>query len=120
MLKLNYLEFNVPDTKQAAKFFKTVFGWDAQGWGDSDYLVADNGEGPGASAGIDKVKEGKQPNTVAVVTVDSVDEAVKTIVAAGGKIVTEKFAVGEEGHAAYFTTPGGLMMSVYEANEKAV
>ena len=26
---VSYIEFNVPDTKQAAEFYKKVFGWDA-------------------------------------------------------------------------------------------
>ena len=116
---VNYIELNVPDSKRAAEFFKKAFGWDAQGWGESDYMVVDNGDEAGIGAGIDKLKDGDKPNAVPVITVESVDKAAKEVEAAGGKIVVPKMAIPGTGYAAYFTTPGGLLMSVYEADEKA-
>jgi len=55
---VNYIELNVPDSKRAAEFFKKAFGWDAQGWGESDYMVVDNGDEAGIGAGFDKMKDG--------------------------------------------------------------
>jgi predicted enzyme related to lactoylglutathione lyase len=118
MPHINYIELNVPDTKQAAAFYKKVFGWDAQSWGDGDYMVVSHGEGPGIDAGLDKMQT-EQPNTVAVVTVPSVDDYAKSITDAGGALVVKKFAIPTQGYAAYFTTPGGLLMSIYEADENA-
>jgi len=116
---VNYIEFNVPDSKQAAEFFKQVFGWDAQGWGEGDYMVVSHGEEPGIDTGIDKMQEDDRPSAVPVVTVESVDKAVKDVEAAGGKIVVPKMAIPGMGYAAYFTTPGGLLMSVNEGEEAA-
>ena len=114
---ITYLELNVLDSQKAADFYKKVFGWEAQAWDDSGYMVVDNGEGAGL--GIDNVAKDTKPYTVAVVTVKSIDESLKNISTAGGKITAEKFPVPGQGYAAYFTTPGGLLMSVYEADENA-
>ena len=115
---VNYVELKVPDTKQAAEFYKKAFGWNAQSWDDSGYMVVDNGDEPGIGAGIEKL-EGDQPSTVAVITVPSLDESAKAVKAAGGKITVEKFPVSGQGYAAYFTTPGGLLMGIYEQDESA-
>ena len=114
---ITFLELFVTDNQQAAVFYKKVFGWEAQKWGETNYMLVDNGEGAGL--GIDNVAKDSKPYTVAVVTVNSVDEALKNIIAAGGKITTEKTAIPGQGYAAYFTTPGGLLMSVYETDEHA-
>jgi predicted enzyme related to lactoylglutathione lyase len=116
---VSYVELNVPDSQKAAEFFKKVFGWDAQSWDDSGYMVVDNGEEAGIGAGIDNLKDGAMPNAVPVIAVESVDKAAKELVAAGGKITVPKMAIPGTGYAASFTTPGGLTMSIYEADEKA-
>jgi hypothetical protein len=114
---VSFAEFNVPDTQQAADFYKAVFDWQAQKFGEGDYLMVDNNEEPGTiGVGLDKMHDDR-PMTVAVITVPSVDEFATKIVAAGGKIVVEKFAIPGQGHAAYFTDPGGLVVGIYEQDE---
>lgn len=115
---VTYVEFNVPDSKQAAEFYKKAFGWEAQGWGDDDYMVVSHGDEAGIDAGLDKAKDGK-PLAVPVITVPSVDEYAGKVKAAGGEIVIEKFPIPSQGYAAYFTDPGGLTVGIYENDENA-
>ena len=119
MPHVSYIEFNVPDVKQAAEFYKRVLGWDARGWGgDQDYLVSQHGEEPGIDAGIRKAPDGK-PQAVAVITVPRLDETLAAAVKAGATVVVEKFAIADVGYAAYFTDPGGLIVGVHEHDANA-
>ena len=116
---VSYIEFNVPDTKQAAEFYKKVFGWDAQSWGgDLDYLVAQHGKETGVDTGLRKAPDGK-PLAVGIITVSKIEDTLAAAVKAGATVVVEKFAIAGVGYAAYFTDPGGLIVGVHEVDEDA-
>ena len=115
---VNYVEFNVKDVPETAAFYKAVFGWEPQQFGGPDYMYAQSGDEPGIDTGMMKAENG-QPSTVAVITVESVEEASKQVVARGGTMVREKFAVPTMGYAAYFTDPGGLLVGLYESDPSA-
>lgn len=116
---INYIELNVPNTKQAADFYRAVFGWEPQSWGgDPDYLVAGHGEQPGIDAAIRKAPDGK-PLAVAIITVPKLEDTLAAAVKAGATVIVEKFAIAGVGYAAYFTDPGGMIVGVHEYDENA-
>ena len=49
-----------------------------------------------------------------VIDVDSIDDAFKKVVAAGGTVINEKMAVGEMGFAGYFTDTEGNLIGLWE------
>ncbi len=113
---INYVELNVPKAAKSADFYKTVFGWDPQPWGDDDYLVAQHGEEPGIDSALRTAPDG-QPLTVAIVTVADIDASIAAVQAAGGSLVVEKFAIEGVGHAAYFKDPDGMIVGLHQTGD---
>lgn len=116
---ISYVELNIPNTKEAADFYRQVLGWEPQAWGgNEDYLVVGHGDEPGIDSALRKAPDGK-PLTVAIATVPSIDASIQKVQASGGVIVVEKFPIEGVGYAAYFTDPGGLLMGLHEVDENA-
>lgn len=115
---INYVEFNVGDVKASRKFYKDVFGWDPQEWGDPDYLVAAHGDEPGIDTGITKSPDG-EPMTVAVISVDDIDGYLAKVLVAGGNILVPKFHIDGVGEAAYVADTNGLMIGLHQPETKA-
>lgn len=100
------IHFEVPadDTARARRFYEQVLGWRFQQWdGPFEYWMATTG--PGEHPGIDgalMVRQAPGQGTVNVVSVESVDETIRVVEAAGGKTVVQKMAVPGVGWVAYF------------------
>lgn len=109
---INYVEFNVGDVPASTKFYKEVFDWDPQSWGD-DYFVAGHGDEPGIDTGITESPDG-DPVTVAVITVDDIDGYMAKVIVAGGEIVVPKFDIPGVGQASYFTDPNGMVVGLHQ------
>ena len=60
-----------------------------------------------------------QPRTVNVAQVANVDEMVKKIEKAGGKVCVPKFAVPTIGWLAYFTDPAGVLLGIMQPDPNA-
>lgn len=91
------IHFDVPadDPERASRFYREVFGWTIQKWdGPTDYWLATTGPSgePGIDGGIGRRRyAGESP--LFTIGVESVEEFVDKIKAAGGKILLEKTAV---------------------------
>ena len=110
---VSYVELNSPDLAATRRFFADVFGWEAQPFATSDYLVASHGDGPGVDAGLLTSRDG-QPRTVPVIRVDSIDEIRPRLEAAGGAVVVEPFTFPGVGRGCYVTDPAGLLVGLHE------
>lgn len=113
---VNYLEFNVPDVDAAGEFYARVFGWEPRPFADG-YSVVAHGDEPGIDTGIQR-HEGAS-GTVAVVSVESIDDTLAAVKEAGGTVVVDKFPIPEVGHAAYFVDPAGITMGVHQPQASA-
>jgi predicted enzyme related to lactoylglutathione lyase len=102
--KVIHFEIPAEDTKRAASFYKSVFGWKFSMYGGDglDYLLATAGEDnePGINGAISK-KDETHPTTINTINVPSFEEAVKKIKAAGGEILGPKMTVPNVGYMAY-------------------
>lgn len=116
---VSYIEFNVGDTKKSAEFYKQVFDWDATLFSEANnYWIVAHGDAPGIDAGIQPAPGG-HTSTVAVVTVDNLDEVWAKAMKAGAKPAMEKFAIPTVGYAAYFTDPDGTVMGIHQYDADA-
>ncbi|MBX2981916.1 MAG: VOC family protein [Flavobacteriales bacterium] len=95
-----HFEMPAEDRKRLSKFYSSVFGWKMQEMGPEmgDYVVAHTAETdadhmvktPGAINGGFFMKSADQPNIPSVViAVDDVNEQMKKVTAAGGKVIGE-------------------------------
>jgi hypothetical protein len=120
----NVVHFEVPakDMKRAQKFYSDVFGWQINEIPEDNYTMVgttpsdENGmpKEPGSiNGGIGK-KTGPLQNPVITIQVDSIEEALKTVQAHGGKLERKKMAVGNMGWAAYFKDTEGNVMGRYQ------
>lgn len=60
-----------------------------------------------------------QPRTVNTIQVNNVDDAVKKVLANGGKNVVPKMPIAGVGYLAYCTDPGGNIFGVMHSDENA-
>lgn len=111
------VHFEIPcdDPEKTMKFFKDVFGWSFQQFGKEPYWVTMTGDPktPGINGGLMKKRDPKQP-IVNSINVSSIDESIRQIEKAGGKIVVPKMPIPSVGWLAYFTDPDGNIHGVYQ------
>ena len=119
-----HFEIQADDPKRAAEFYKKTFGWKIDQMmtaekGGMDYWGLTTGPDgtPGINGGMYKRKSKDQQPTMAIET-PSIDETIKKIEKAGGKITTPKHAIGEWGFMADFTDVEGNEFSLWESPEK--
>jgi predicted enzyme related to lactoylglutathione lyase len=95
MPRVVHFELAVDDFDRAIKFYKSVFGWKIEKWeGPIEYWLITTGDEkePGIDGALQPRKDAPQP-TVNTVGVDDIDDYVKKIEKAGGKITAPKIAI---------------------------
>lgn len=116
------VHFEIPcdDPEKTMKFFKDVFGWSFQQFGNEPYWVTMTGDPktPGINGGLMKKRDPKQP-IVNSINVSNIDESMSHIKNAGGKIVVPKMPIPSVGWLAYFTDPDGNIHGVYQDDPTA-
>ena len=119
------VHFEIPydDGERARGFYGDVFGW--QVMPEMNYTMVmtgptDQETGPTEpgyiNGGMFERSEqfpGKAPNLVIDVT--SIDDALKKVEEAGGKVVGERMAVGDMGFAGYFSDTEGNLIGLWES-----
>jgi len=122
-MKNKVTHFEVPsgDFSKSKAFYESVFDWKVEMMGD-EYAMANTtpSDKDGMPTEIGGINGGFYKRTSTsdapslVVQTDSIDETIKKIEAAGGKITTPKHAIGEWGFMADFTDPEGNAMGLWE------
>jgi predicted enzyme related to lactoylglutathione lyase len=120
MNRIIHFEIPVSDPEKSIAFYESLFGWKFKRFGDVDYWEVTTGpnDEPGINGGLMKRHDPKQPvaNTIQV---PDVDEALKKIVDAGGKIALPKMAIPGIGWLAYFMDPDGNIHGIMHDDKTA-
>ena len=118
------VHFEIPyeDGDRARAFYIRVFGWELNEMPEMDYTLVTSGpssdEGPTEPGFINGgMMQRGQPFTAPTVVIDveSIDDALKSIVGAGGAMISERQPVGGLGFAAYFTDTEGNVIGLWES-----
>src|SRR5579863_4180665 len=120
MPRVIHFEIPADDPDRAAMFYRKVFGWKIDKWqGPQDYwLVTTGTDAPGIDGGI--LRRGfPGAGTVNTVDTPSLDESVKHIESAGGKVVAPKMVIPGVGYLAYCQDTEGNTFGVLQANASA-
>ena len=118
--RVTHFEIPSDNPEVNMKFFKEVFGWTFEQFGKEQYWLAISGDEstPGINGAVMKKVEQGQPvcNTISV---RNIDEVMKNIEKAGGKIIKPKFAVTSVGWLAFFADPDGNCHGIMQEDKNA-
>jgi predicted enzyme related to lactoylglutathione lyase len=116
--RVSFFEFASPDPAKEMEFFKTLFGWEFQKFGDQgqDYWLVTTGpkEEPGIDGGLLPLMSDQQPRTTNTITVPDIDEAVAKAAAAGATMMMDKQEIPNFGWTAYMISPTGIPFGLFQ------
>jgi len=124
MDKVVHFEIPADDQARAKAFYGSVFGWQIQTMEEMDYTILTTTPvdeqtqmptEPGAINGGMMKRSAETPSPVLTVGVDSVDDSLKQVEAAGGSVVTPKTAIPGMGAFAYFKDTEGNVLGLWES-----
>lgn len=118
--KVVHFEIPCNDPQKTMDFFREVFGWQFQRFGEEEYWSAITGDEktPGINGGIMKKRDPNQP-IVNSIEVLNLDEMVEKIMNSGGKLVVPKMPIPGVGWLAYFTDPDGNIHGIFQNDSTA-
>ncbi len=108
---VGYLHIPAADVRQAAAFYRDVFGWHIND-PDSDRPSFDTPGGHLSGAWVSDHLAATDPGLLPYIYVDQVEEAVARIVAHGGEVVTSPFPEGLL-TVATFRDPAGNVIGLW-------
>jgi uncharacterized protein len=113
--KICYIEIPATDIARSAEFYKRVFGWNIRQRGDGATSFDDTvNEVSGAWV---RGRPPAAPGLLVYIMVDSVEAAVKAVVANGGEIV-QPIGMDAPEITARFRDPGGNVIGLYQEPAK--
>ncbi len=120
MPKVIHFEIPADNPERALAFYKRVFGWKTQRYGEMKYWLVTAGDEkePGINGAIG-VRDENHPATVNTIGVVSFEEMVEKIKMAGGKILTPKMTVPSVGYMCYCVDTEGNMFGIMQSDLKA-
>ncbi len=122
-MKNKVVMFEIPssDIRKAKQFYEAVFDWKVELWGDDGAMAltttADKDYNPTEVGGINGgfyKRKSKDDHPSFGVETESIDQTIRVIEKAGGKVVTPKHAIGEWGFMADVADPEGNVMALWE------
>jgi predicted enzyme related to lactoylglutathione lyase len=123
MRSVVHFEIPADDVARAKEFYRSVFDWQLQDMPEMDYTVVRTTDvdeatqmptSPGAING-GLVRRGQDtPTPVLTIDVESIDQALEQVEAAGGRVVRERTEIPGMGAYAYFTDPEGNTLGLWE------
>ena len=124
MAKVVHFEIPFEDKERAMKFYAKTFGWQLTDMPQMSYVMARSVDvderqmprEPGAINGGLFKRPKEAPNPVIYLDVESVDEAVSNVKAAGGKVVTPRTPIQGMGAYARVTDTEGNVIGLFESS----
>jgi len=124
MRKVVHFEIPADHLERATLFYSSVFGWELADMPEMDYTVVKTTpvdeqtqlpSEPGAINGGMYRRSADAPSApVLVIDVNSVDDSLKEIEAAGGRVLRPRTEIPGMGAFAYFTDPEGNALGLWE------
>ena len=121
MPRIIHFEIAVDDPDRAIKFYKSAFGWKIEKWeGPMEYWLIYTGDEkePGIDGALQHRKDALQP-TINTVGVENLDDYIKKIQKAGGKITTPKTAIPGVGWFAHAEDTEGNIFGIMQEDPDA-
>ncbi len=108
-LKIDYIEFQMPELGPSKAFFEKAFGWNFVDYGPT-YQAFD--KTAGIDGGINNQIEGEVKPPLVILKADDLEAALESVKGAGGTILADIFPF-PGGRRFHFREPGGNEMAVW-------
>jgi uncharacterized protein len=109
--KISYIQIPALDVDRSAAFYETVFGWNIRRRSDGE-VAFDDTVGEVSGTWLTGRPPSSEPGLLVYVMVESVEETLKKISAAGGEVVTALTPQGEGEAFATFRDPAGNVLGI--------
>jgi predicted enzyme related to lactoylglutathione lyase len=122
MGRIIHFELNADDPERAARFYRSVFGWQIEKWeGPEDYWLVTTGpdDAPGINGALTH-RMGPGIATVNTVDVADLDAVLVRAQEAGGTVALPKMIVPGVGFLAYVQDTEGNLMGLMQADANAM
>lgn len=122
MSRVIHFEIVGDDPEKLADFYTKAFGWKIEKWtGPMDYWLISTGDldEPGIDGGLGKRNSEDEDTFGFTMGVEDCQAAVDKVVAAGGKVVSEKHAVPGVGWMAYCADIAGNVFGFMQHDTEA-
>lgn len=112
--KICYVEIPAKTGEASAEFYSNIFGWKVRTRGDGA-LAFDDAGGYVSGTWVAEKDRTQDEQTRIYVMVDSINDTLAQIEAAGGRVLTPRTEIGSGGGAfAAFADPAGTEFGLYE------
>jgi len=111
--KICYLEIPAILAEDSAAFYSNIFGWKVRQRGDGNLAFDDSGCVSGTW--VKEADRAPEERTRVYIMVDDIQQALRQIEAAGGKVLTPRTSIGSGMDAfAAFADPAGNEFGLYQ------
>jgi len=107
---INYIEFPLVNNQNTKRFYSQVFGWTFIDWGP-DYISFSGAGIDGGFNGTGEVQD-KSPGALIVLYTDDLEQKVKDVINAGGKIAKKIYSF-PGGRRFHFIDPNGNELAIW-------
>jgi len=111
------IHFEIPceNPDKTMEFFKNVFDWKFQQFGEMEYwsVITGDEKSPGINGGLMKRNDPMQPVANSI-QVNNIDEMIAKINNSGGEVVVPKTIIPTIGWMAYFKDPDGNIHGLFQ------
>jgi uncharacterized protein len=120
---LKHFAVHADDVERARSFYEKAFGWQFTPWGPPDFYLIRTGttEEPGVQGALQRRREvvaGKPMfGFECTLGVESIDDTIKAVEAAGGKVVMPKFHIPTVGTLIFFQDTEGNVVGAMQYEE---
>jgi uncharacterized protein len=117
-VKLDHAEFVSKDPEATQKFLEKAFGLKFMVMGPEMGNYRMHGRQEGAAGGTMGIRSPMGPEnagTISYLTVPNIDEAIKSVTAAGGKIIQPKSEIPKVAYIAVYVAPGEVTQGLYQS-----
>jgi len=128
MNKVSHFEIPFDNQQRAQKFYQDVFDWQINKFGDMDYYTAMTCksdlntmmpfEAGAINGGLLKRDSTGAEHPLLVIDVPNIDDHIKNVEDAGGKVIMPKLSVGDSGFFARVADTEGNVIAIWQQIKK--
>ncbi|GIN39370.1 MULTISPECIES: VOC family protein [Heyndrickxia] len=119
MNRIAHFEMQVSNTEKTIEFYKNIFGWKIEPFGDYGYnFITTDEEGVEVTGGILPSPDG-QARIINTIEVNNLEESLEKVQENGGETIYPKMALPGRGFVAYCQGPEGLLFGIFQPDKNA-
>lgn len=123
MPNLAHFAINADDVVRARRFYEHVFGWTMSAWGPPGFYQIQTGEGQTVLGALQKRRDliaGQRTlGYECTISVPSIDDTSKAVLANGGKTLLEKSIIVGVGALMFFQDPEGNAFGAIQFDKRS-